>query len=47
MSVLGLLVVLSVTLGLIGVAAFAWALLSGQYDDLEGGAHRILEDDEP
>jgi cbb3-type cytochrome oxidase maturation protein len=34
-------------LGLIGLAGFLWALKSGQYDDLEGAAHRILfEDDE-
>ena len=46
MSVIGLLVVLSVVLGAIGVAAFVWALTSGQYDDLEGGAHRILEDED-
>lgn len=46
MSVLGLLVTVSVALGLVGLAAFFWSLRTGQYDDLEGGAHRILEDDE-
>jgi cbb3-type cytochrome oxidase maturation protein len=34
-------------LGLIGLAAFAWALQSGQYDDLEGAANRILFDNPP
>lgn len=47
MSVLGLLISVSVALGLIGLAAFFWSLRSGQYDDLEGGAQRILEDDGP
>jgi cbb3-type cytochrome oxidase maturation protein len=27
-------------------AVFWWALASGQFDDLEGPAHRILMDDE-
>jgi cbb3-type cytochrome oxidase maturation protein len=33
-------------LGLLGVAAFYWSLRSGQFDDLDGAAHRILFDDE-
>ena len=28
------------------VAAFLWAIRSGQFDDLEGPAHRILLDDD-
>lgn len=32
-------------LGLFGLVAFLWALRSGQFDDLEGAAYRILEDD--
>lgn len=33
---------------LLGVAiwAFVWAVKSGQFDDLEGPAHRILMDDD-
>jgi cbb3-type cytochrome oxidase maturation protein len=44
----GLLVLIPVALflGLLGLAAFLWALKSGQFDDLEGAAARILEDDE-
>ena len=35
-------------LGLLGLVAFLWALKNGQFDDLEGAAHRILfDDDEP
>jgi cbb3-type cytochrome oxidase maturation protein len=33
-------------LGGLGLAAFIWALRSGQFDDLDGAAHRILTDDE-
>lgn len=33
-------------LGLLGLAAFLWALRSGQFEDMEGAAHRILNDDE-
>ncbi|MCC5796522.1 MAG: cbb3-type cytochrome oxidase assembly protein CcoS [Methylophaga sp.] len=33
-------------LGLVGVAVFFWAVRSGQYDDMEGAAHRILLDDD-
>jgi hypothetical protein len=29
-----------------GLAVFLWSLRSGQYDDLEGAANRILFDDE-
>jgi len=37
-----------VSLVLIGVIAwiFIWAIRSGQFDDLEGPAHRILMDDD-
>ncbi|MGE0747326.1 MAG: cbb3-type cytochrome oxidase assembly protein CcoS [Rhodospirillales bacterium] len=34
-------------LGLLGLAAFLWALRSGQYEDLDGAANRILYDDAP
>ena len=30
---------------ILGLAAFLWALKSGQYDDLDGAAQRILFDD--
>ena len=33
-------------LGMIGVAIFFWAVKSGQYDDMDGAANRILMDDE-
>lgn len=33
-------------LGLLGLAAFLWALRNGQFDDPDGAAERILFDDE-
>lgn len=49
MNILLILIPAALLLGGAGLAAFFWALRSGQYDDLEGAAHRILErdDDEP
>ncbi len=40
------LIPIALLLGLIGLAAFLWALKSGQYEDLDGAAQRILFDDE-
>ena len=40
------LIPIAVLLGLIGLAAFLWALRSGQYEDLDGAAQRILFDDD-
>ena len=46
MDVLIWLIPLALGLGLLGLAAFLWALKSGQFDDLEGASHRILFDDD-
>jgi cbb3-type cytochrome oxidase maturation protein len=46
MNVLVYLVPMALLLGLTGLAAFLWSLRSGQYDDVEGAALRILEDDD-
>ena len=46
MNVLIYLVPLALMLGLIGLVGFLWALKSGQYDDLDGAAIRILPDDD-
>ena len=35
-----------ILLGLVGVGVFFWAARSGQFDDLEGEASRILMDDD-
>jgi cbb3-type cytochrome oxidase maturation protein len=39
------LVPIALALGAAGLGAFMWALNSGQYDDLDGAAERILFDD--
>lgn len=39
------LIVLSLVLGGAGLAVFMWSLRSGQYEDLQGAANRILHDD--
>ena len=46
MNVLIYLVPLALLLGLVGLVGFLWALKSGQYDDLDGAAIRILPDDD-
>jgi cbb3-type cytochrome oxidase maturation protein len=33
-------------MGLLGLIAFLWTLRAGQYEDLDGAAHRILIDDD-
>ncbi len=46
MSNLLLLIPVALLLGLLGLVAFLWALRSGQFDDLDGAANRILFDDD-
>ena len=46
MEVLIYLVPTALLLGLSGLAAFLWSLKSGQYDDVEGAALRVLRDDD-
>lgn len=45
MTVLGLLIPVSVGLGLVGLIAFLWALKHNQFDDLDGDQARILFDE--
>jgi cbb3-type cytochrome oxidase maturation protein len=46
MTVLAYLIPAALVLGLLGLGAFLWALKSGQFEDLDGAAHRILFDDD-
>jgi cbb3-type cytochrome oxidase maturation protein len=46
MEVLVLLIPVSVLLVLLIGALFWWSVRSGQFDDLDGPAHRILADDD-
>jgi cbb3-type cytochrome oxidase maturation protein len=47
MPVVLYLMILSLILGVGGLAAFLWSLRSGQYEDMEGAASRILFDEPP
>ena len=40
------LIPIALFLGGIALVAFLWALKSGQFDDMEGSANRILFDDD-
>jgi cbb3-type cytochrome oxidase maturation protein len=46
MEIVYLLVPLAVLVAALVVWLFFWAIRSGQFDDLEGPAHRILMDDD-
>lgn len=46
MSVLLYLVPIALFLGGLGLVLFVWSLKSGQFDDPDGDARRILMDDE-
>lgn len=45
MNGLAILIPVALGLGLLGLAAFFWTIKSGQYEDLEGAAVRILDDE--
>jgi len=46
MSVIYGLIPGMILLGLVSVLVFFWAVKNGQYDDMEGPANRILDDDD-
>jgi cbb3-type cytochrome oxidase maturation protein len=46
MEILILLIPLSLVLVFLIGALFWWSVASGQFDDMEGPAHRILTDDD-
>jgi cbb3-type cytochrome oxidase maturation protein len=45
-NALVLLIPIALLMGLAGLVAFFWAMRSGQYDDMDGAAQRILIDEE-
>jgi cbb3-type cytochrome oxidase maturation protein len=45
MTIILFLLVVSLTVAAGGLAFFLWSLRTGQYDDLDGAANRILFDD--
>lgn len=46
MNGLMILIPVALVLGAAGLVAFLWALRSGQFDDLDGAAVRMLGDDD-
>ncbi len=46
MSILALLIPVALLLGGLGLAAFLWSVRTGQFDDPDGAASRILIDDD-
>lgn len=45
MTILGFLIPLALVMGLAGLSFFFWAMRTGQFEDLDGAANRILIDD--
>ncbi len=46
MNGLVFLIPVAISLGLLALVAFFWALRAGQYDDMDGAGQRILLDDD-
>lgn len=46
MTMLIYLIPIALLMGGLGLAAFIWSVRSGQFDDLDGAAYRILTDDD-
>lgn len=44
MNVLIYLIPVALALGALGLGAFLWSIRSGQYQDLDGAAERILDE---
>ena len=47
MTSLAWLIPAALFLGLLGLAAFLWALKNGQFEDLEGAGWRAIDDQPP
>jgi cbb3-type cytochrome oxidase maturation protein len=46
-SIVAILIPVALLLGLLGLGAFLWASSSGQFEDLDGAALRILIEEDP
>lgn len=46
MDALIFLIPVALGLGLLGLGGFLWSLKTGQYDDMDGAAERILFDED-
>lgn len=45
MNILIYLIPIALALGALGLGAFLWSMKSGQYQDLDGAAERILDEE--
>jgi cytochrome oxidase maturation protein, cbb3-type len=46
MSILAFLIPVALLMGLAGLVGFFWAMRTGQFEDIDGAANRILIDEE-
>lgn len=46
MDIFYVITIAAIILGALGVWLFVWTLTSGQYEDMDGAAQRILIDDD-
>lgn len=46
MNIIVYLIPVALGLGVLGLGAFLWSVQSNQYDDLDGAAYRILNDED-
>lgn len=46
MNVMVFLIPIALFMAAVGLAAFFWSLRAGQYEDLDGAAHRVLITDD-
>ena len=46
MSIIVYLIPVALALGLLGLVAIIWSIRSGQFEDMDGPAYRILDDDD-
>lgn len=46
MNILLYLIPIALTLGLLGLVAFLWAMKHEQFEDLDGAPHRMLQGDD-
>ena len=44
MSAMAVLIPVGIIMGVVGLGAFLWSLRTGQYEDMDGAAERILDD---
>lgn len=46
MSIIIYLIPIALGFGLLGLGGFIWSVRSGQYEDMQGPAYRILDDED-